>query len=215
MNELPEDVAAALRVERARSGVDDATRARLRARVKAAIVPAPPAPVPKGMLRPGLGPAIGFVVGAGTVGLAMWLRPAPPPVESPKIIEVPAIASSVAPVVATPPLVSAPPLASSAPKASMPPAPSASSLVAERALLDIAHSALSNGDSAGALAALSQHASRYPRGVYREEREALAVQALRAAGRTEEAARRAAAFKTRYPRSLFLSTVEGPGSANP
>jgi hypothetical protein len=36
----------------------------------------------------------------------------------------------------------------------------------------------------------------------------LIVQSLRALGRTDEAARRAAAFKARYPKSLFLSTVE-------
>jgi hypothetical protein len=95
------------------------------------------------------------------------------------------------------------------------PAPSGSTLTAERALLDVAHSALANGNAASALDALSRHARGFPHGVYREEREALSVQALRAAGRTEEAARRAAAFKTRYPRSLFLSTVAGPSGSNP
>jgi hypothetical protein len=41
------------------------------------------------------------------------------------------------------------------------------------------------------------------------------VQSLRALGRTEEAARRAAAFKAHYPKSLFLSTVEIDSPANP
>jgi hypothetical protein len=91
---------------------------------------------------------------------------------------------------------------------------SASTLTAERALLDIAHAALSNGRAADSLAALSQHAQRFPHGVYREEREALTIRCLRALGRTDEAERRSSAFKMRYPRSLFLPTNENENGTN-
>jgi hypothetical protein len=93
--------------------------------------------------------------------------------------------------------------------------PSGSALTAERALLDVAHSALAKGQAADALSALAQHSRAFSHGVYREEREALTIQCLRALGRTEEAARLAVAFKTRYPRSLFLSTVDRDTATNP
>jgi RNA polymerase sigma-70 factor (ECF subfamily) len=85
--------------------------------------------------------------------------------------------------------------------------PGASTLVGERALLDVAHSALGNGHADDALVALARHAERYPNGVYREEREALTIQCLHALGRTGEAARKAAVFRARYPKSLFLPSV--------
>jgi TolA-binding protein len=91
----------------------------------------------------------------------------------------------------------------------------APSLPAERALLDIAHTALANGEATEALDALGQHAKKFPRGVYREEREALTIKALRSLGRSDEAARRAAAFTTRYPNSLFRAIVEASPGSNP
>jgi hypothetical protein len=102
-----------------------------------------------------------------------------------------------------------------APSEALSPVPSASTLTAERALLDVAHAALGKGQAADALDALGRHARRFPHGVYREEREALTIQSLRALGRLDEAERLAALFKTRYPRSLFLSIVEPTTGTNP
>jgi hypothetical protein len=81
-------------------------------------------------------------------------------------------------------------------------------LAAERALLEVARTALARGDSASALAALDQHAGRFPRGRLIEERESLAVQALAASGRRDEAQRRAEQFRRRSPDSMLLPAVE-------
>jgi hypothetical protein len=46
------------------------------------------------------------------------------------------------------------------------------------------------------------------RGRLAEEREALRIRALAAAGRSHDARARAAAFRARFPRSLFLPVVD-------
>jgi hypothetical protein len=227
--DLPRDVIDALDTERGRPGMAPSARARARMRLQASLLSGTSAHDSDHVnhdaapgrrlwtrlrhLNPAATAAVGFIVGVGA-GLALHARMD--------------AARSVAPVttVVARPSTSAAPIASAAPTA-LPPAmpspsasseartadsatprtPSASTLVAERALLDVAHSALAGGNASGALAALTQHARRFPNGVYREEREAITVQCLRALGRTDEAARRAAAFRARYPRSLFLSTV--------
>jgi hypothetical protein len=81
-------------------------------------------------------------------------------------------------------------------------------LAAESAILDVARAALARGEPDQALVAVERHTSSFPRGVLREEREALAVKALVLAGRGEEARARAAAFRTRYPESFFLPAIE-------
>jgi hypothetical protein len=86
---------------------------------------------------------------------------------------------------------------------------------AERALLDVARAARGRGEPQAALDALNQHQKRYAWGVFREEREALAIQSLRDLGRLDEAQRRARAFRTRYPKSLFLTSVERVLESNP
>jgi outer membrane protein assembly factor BamD (BamD/ComL family) len=78
--------------------------------------------------------------------------------------------------------------------------------------LDKIRSALKSGDSAAALAAVSEHEKRYPSGAHVEEREALAVQALARAGRGEEAAARANRFRKRFPGSFLTAVVN---SASP
>lgn len=84
---------------------------------------------------------------------------------------------------------------------------SARGLDAERALLDVARSSLAHGEPAAALAATRRHASEYPRGALVEEREALTIKALVAAGRREEARTRAADFEQRFPNGLMLRAV--------
>ncbi len=88
------------------------------------------------------------------------------------------------------------------------PAVASSDAVAEHAILDEARNALGRGDAAAALAAIERHQARYPNGALGEEREVLAIRALAAAGRTNDAHARAARFKARYPKSLFLPSVE-------
>lgn len=81
-------------------------------------------------------------------------------------------------------------------------------LANERALLEAARTSLGRSDPATSLASLDRHRTLYPRGHLREEREAMAVQALASLGRTAEARARAERFKKQYPTSLFLPVVD-------
>ncbi len=71
----------------------------------------------------------------------------------------------------------------------------------EPALLARAHDALLRGAPDKALAIATEHATTYPRGALAQEREVIAIEALVALGRREEARRRSAAFATAYPNS--------------
>jgi hypothetical protein len=152
-------------------------------------------------------------VGGGFVGAAIHAalqRPAP---ERVVYVERPYPSEAPAP---SPPPAQLPVAASgsASPPAAGPPAhasavaPSGSSLSAERAILDGARSALTAGEAARALSLLDQHARRFPRPQLGEEREALAVQTMVAAGRYDEARARAARFRTAAPNSLFLPAIE-------
>lgn len=88
-------------------------------------------------------------------------------------------------------------------------APSARGLGAERSLLDIARAALARGEGAEALAAVDRHGREYPDGALVEEREALAIKALVALGRRDEARARAARFEQHFPNGLMLRAVKG------
>ena len=81
-------------------------------------------------------------------------------------------------------------------------------LAAERALVDTARAALARGDAPAALTVLGRHEQQFPRGQLSEERSALMVQALAAAGRMPEAGARAAQFRLGYPHSLLLPVVD-------
>jgi hypothetical protein len=167
----------------------------------------------------GIGVATGVAVHAGLARRDLAPRPVPglEAAPTPAPIE-PARPPTPLPdehaVVPGPASPSSVPSATDVRGASEAPVPSSSTLTAERALLDVAHSALGKGQAADALDALGRHARRFPRGVYREEREALTIQTLHALGRLDEAERLAAQFKTRYPRSLFLSIVEPATGTN-
>ncbi|MFO0642061.1 MAG: hypothetical protein U0183_22745 [Polyangiaceae bacterium] len=92
------------------------------------------------------------------------------------------------------------------------PGPSATgegSLGAETRLVRDATSALQRGDGAAALAALDEHARKYPQGVLSEERDAQRVLALCALGRVAEAKSGAARFVVRHPSSALVSKVRG------
>lgn len=65
----------------------------------------------------------------------------------------------------------------------VPPGPSdASAPTGERALLDRARASLLHGDALAALEAVAEHAARFPQGALSEERAAIRVEALEAAG---------------------------------
>ncbi|MCA2982092.1 MAG: hypothetical protein INH41_20370 [Myxococcaceae bacterium] len=81
-------------------------------------------------------------------------------------------------------------------------------LSAERALLEVARTALARGDVGATLAAVERHEREFPGGRLLEEREVLFVQALALSGRRGDAAARQAAFKTRFPDSLSLPAVD-------
>jgi hypothetical protein len=110
---------------------------------------------------------------------------------------------------------SAPP---SAPSAQLPSVPSAGAtrtlaardveLEKERALVDMARSALARGSSASAIAALREHERAFPRGRLSEERDAMLIQVLASGGEAGEALRRAEAFRARFKSSMLLPAVE-------
>jgi hypothetical protein len=74
-------------------------------------------------------------------------------------------------------------------------------------LLGQARAAVLREDFAAALPPLAEHARRFRNGRLAEEREALRVKALAGLGRDHEAARAAAAFEARFPRSPLISAV--------
>lgn len=85
----------------------------------------------------------------------------------------------------------------------------ADSMEDELKILEEAKSALNRKDAAGALSALARHRKQFPRGLFVEEREAMRVEALCAAGRGEEGERAQSRFMKRYPKSPFIGRVEG------
>jgi hypothetical protein len=89
------------------------------------------------------------------------------------------------------------------------------SLAAERALIDMARTAVARGDGAGALGPLERHAEEFPNGRMTEEREWLRVQALLASGRGEEARERASSFRRAFPHSLMLPALDEILSSSP
>jgi hypothetical protein len=78
---------------------------------------------------------------------------------------------------------------------------------AEIALLQQARRALASAPDQ-ALALTQVHARSFPDGVFREEREALAVEALLALGRRAEANARVHALLERYPQSAYRRRIE-------
>jgi hypothetical protein len=97
-----------------------------------------------------------------------------------------------------------------------PRAPTVSELYGlELKVLQPAHAAIGRGDFASALSAIADHEHRFPNGQLAEEREAMRVQALSGAHRTDDARRAAAAFRKRFPQSVLLSRMKEPLQATP
>jgi hypothetical protein len=152
-----------------------------------------------------------LIAGGGAWLLSASVSAPPPPAP------IPAHASSTSaaePVVAAP--LAAPPASESAPAADenaptpaaaaspakLPEKPTPPARPSEAELLEQARAAM-KGDPARALQRANEHAARFPRGVLVQEREVLAIQALRQLGRTAEADRRAQAFAKAFPGSAF------------
>jgi hypothetical protein len=133
---------------------------------------------------------------------------------------------------ASAPVVPAPPVATPAPASAAPPpslaatprAPASiappraggdGALEAERALLDVARTALGRGDGSNALRAADEHGRKFPRGILAEEREAMSIQALRLLHRDDEAQARLARFRGRFPSSLIRPALEAADGGAP
>jgi len=83
-----------------------------------------------------------------------------------------------------------------------------SNLPGERALLEVARSALARGNTSEALVALGQHAKEFPNGQMGEERESLWISCLVNSGQSSEARLKADEFRRHFPRSILLPAVE-------
>jgi hypothetical protein len=110
---------------------------------------------------------------------------------------------------------SEPPAGAPAPE---PPTPSAASARAvippafrpaetEAEYLERARGALGKSPAL-ALALANQHRSRFPYGVLAQEREVIAIEALKRLGRSAEAERRSSDFASRYPNSAYRKKLE-------
>ena len=93
--------------------------------------------------------------------------------------------------------------------AKLPEKPTPPARLSEAELLEQARAAL-RADPARALQRANEHAARFPRGVLVQEREVLAIQALRKLGRSADADRRAAAFVKAFPGSAFARQLATP-----
>jgi hypothetical protein len=152
---------------------------------------------------------------AAAGGGALWLlSDASPPAAAPAVPIV-----SVVPADPTPPVV-ADPAPAVTPNVVTPPEPSRSAVpphekpaapaqLSEVQLLEQARLTLKS-DPNRALQRANEHARRFPRGVLVQEREVLAIQALRRLGRDAEAERRAEAFAKAFPGSAFQRNLK-PG----
>jgi hypothetical protein len=165
-----------------------------------------------------IGKLVAVIAGAGLIagGAALVVsssdgkKPPGPAMTAPKAN------SEVAPA----PAAVAPPAAPSEEAAPSPAAPAKASraddksdtVKAEAALLERAR-ALSANNPRQALAITREHARRFPHGLLAQEREVIAIEALRKLGRDDEAGQRASKFRESYPgsahqRSLGSSTPE-------
>lgn len=194
-------------LERAHADVGtDAELARLEARLGPLLGAPPPVATAAKMglsAKATLG-SLALVVAAGSAWLVSSRNVAP---------SLPAPARSAVAVVSTPPPAPKEQIPSSEPTLLSPPAsaePEAprKAIPTEAELLEQARAALKAGDSARALQRVNEHARRYPRGVLVQEREVLAIQALRRLGRDAEAERRAEAFSKAYPGSAFQRKLQ-------
>jgi len=192
----------------------DRELADLAARLGPMLGPSAPGPVPGAslLMKLGAGAVIAAVgLGGGYYARSKLTHRSDPnlPVSAPQ---------AVAPAQPVPAIPEAPSTPTTAPEADAPPAaPSPSVHGAEHkaaaahrdeaSLLEQARHALA-GNPARALALTTEHAKTFPNGVLAQEREVIAIAALRRLGRTAEAERRAESFDRNYPNSAHQRTVD-------
>jgi hypothetical protein len=174
-------------------------------------------PAPSAPTQPGAAPSLanrlltlGGGVLLGIAGTLVFLRAttSPPPAilsAAPRVVIV-NVPPSAAPAPALPDTASVP-RPSALPSSSL----VEGGLAAERALIDRARAALARGDTAATERAVELHRSRFPKGQLSEEREAIAIRALRASGRSGEAKQREADFARTYPDSVFSPALSTDG----
>lgn len=165
----------------------------------------------------GLKLVLGFVAAASVVSGSVYVatRPAgaPPPAERAEATAVIASASiprgpeedSVRPIPPTP-LETAAPVVHPSSK----PTPSASADPKASVKAEMAHHAAlraSLGDPARALQLADEGHAKFPRGVFGQEREIIAIQSLQRLGRTDEAKRRSDAFVAAHPESMYAKSL--------
>jgi hypothetical protein len=164
--------------------------------------------------------ALVAALGGVGLGVAAWMLLSPGPSSSPApsstVIQAPA--PSIAPPSGGPSVEpqarpSAPP-AAPAPNPEVTPsvarpaaAPPARPAESEAEFLERARGALGQSPSL-ALSLANQHRARYPSGVLAEEREVIAIEALKRLGRTAESERRIEAFSRRYPGSAYRKKLD-------
>jgi hypothetical protein len=195
--------------------------ASLAARLEPELVPAPsPTPGPAPALAPRaarlLAP-IGVLVLAGAgVLVARGFSSSEEPVTSPSATNaasVPAPSSAPGPEapaaipepVAEPSSPAAPAVTSNAPPRA--PALGGAARIGEAELLELARRALST-DPARALRLTERHKQSFPKGVLQQEREVIAIEALRRLGRAKAANQRAGQFEEQFPDSAHRRGVE-------
>lgn len=238
--ELPPDAREALADAKRLEGPGDDVRARMRARLAAALPPPPDGGDGGDGDGGGGGEPAG---GAGALGalpkVPLWVAALALVAGAAGGLLYPRAPIERVVVMPGPPLVVSPSSAPVLPLASASPAPSSvrtidmkdlpllpaavpdagpargDDLAAERAALDVARTALGRGDGANALAACEDHAKKYPRGALAEEREAIAVQALVLEHRTDDARARAERFRKTHPRSILLPAVLAAAGIEP
>jgi hypothetical protein len=156
--------------------------------------------------------AAGVSVAVGVLALALSRRPAPepPPVTAAPTEVVTAAPSPPAPVT-PPPVLLAPPAAvvAPAPTPRRPVVNAEDPMLAELRAVQTAQRALARRDGVTALRTLAALDRAQPQGNLREERDALRVLALCAAGRADEARAAADVFLSRHPGSPQATRVRG------
>jgi len=217
--DVPEGLRGALSAARADVGTD-AQVAKLAERLGPLLGPVPPPAPPVaapaaagGAVKLGLA-ALALIAAGGGALLLSAPQPGPPSAPMHAVSAAPALTAVVAPVVAPAaseppaPVVEPAPTVSVAPAKAAPPSkPQAAASLSEAELLEQARSA-AKSDPARALSRANEHAARFPHGVLVQEREVLAIQALRQLGRSAEADKRAEAFAKAYPGSAFQRKLQ-------
>jgi hypothetical protein len=157
--------------------------------------------------------AAGVSVAIGVLAVALSRRPAPAPTP---VMSAPAVAVTAAPPpparVASPPpaaVVETPAVVAPAPTPRRPAVTAEDPMLAELRAVQTAQRALARHDSAAALRTLTALDRTQPQGNLREERDALRVLALCAAGRADDARAAAAVFLSRHPGSPQAARVQG------